>query len=802
MIETIQKESLLQAAKKYVDLGFSVCPVSSNKVPVGKWQHLQKNLPTEQDFQLFNDRRASGIAVIFGEVSGNAELIDIDCKYDLTGKLWDEFFNLICRHLPELWDRLVIAKTKNNGYHILYRCPEISGSKKLAFRPTTEEERQKTYLKTLQETNDEEKAKKQKENDNARVLIETKGEGGYALVFPSPGYEFIQGEISSVPVSSPDQKKVTYISTVPTITPEQRSTLLELARCFDEMPVPEYKPPQEEKDKYPQPPPPTGDDLKPGDDYNQKTDYSDLVKLLEDEGWTFVFERGNKIAMKRPGATTPYSGYVFKDSCSFFCHSSSTEFPHEQKLSPFAVLTFLRYNGDFSRAGKDLAQKGYGSVSSVSNRFHSRKRQNEGKKADSSEYRPILEEKQPSVSMFPSFAFPKRIQAIIQELHEKNGHPADYYGTGILAVTSVAIGSGYKARMRNGWEETGLIFAGLVGSPGAGKTPALNFCMKPVRVMDDKLEAEYQSEKARYEQEEAQLQKGEKMHTEAPQQPQVVTNDFTIESLYEVLMRHPRGIIVHRDELIAWIHTFNQYRKGADEQFWLSTWSNQPITVNRKNNSDPIKINNPYLPVIGGIQPGILPELFSDKREDNGFIDRILFAFPDTQEAPRWIDEQLDDNVFIEYQSIISKLFELNEETVLLLGNNPQVKKYYDKIIDRANNTKDEQLKGLLHKVPTHFARIALLIEMLKYACGEIDKPKHLDSFSLGTIASAIHLTEYFISTAKKIRRYSLPLAPDEVYTVADMIREGNSYSKISKELQISKGTITKMKNKYPEIFR
>jgi hypothetical protein len=747
----------------------SILPVDSKKMPVGRWKHLAENLPTEQDFQQFNHSRVTGIGVIFGKVSGNAELIDIDCKYDTTGKLFDEFFNLICRHVPELWDRLTIAKTKNRGYHIFYKCPEFSGNAKLANRQTTEEE------------------KKLNPKEKVKVLIETRGEGGYALAYPSPGYEFIQGDLS----------------TVPTITPEQRKALFDIAKCFDEMPVPEYKPVREDK---PSQPLPAGDDLKPGDDYNQKTDYAKLIELLESEGWSFVFERGNKIAMKRPGATTTYSGYVFKDSCSFFCHSSSTEFPHEEKLSPFAVYTFLKHNGDFSAAGKDLAAKGYGarktSVSTVSNRFQNRKQQNEAKKADSSEIRPVLEEKTESVSMFPLFAFPKRIQAIIEELAEKNGHPADYYGTGILAVTSVAVGNTFKAKMKNGWEETGLIFAGLVGSPGAGKTPALSFCMKPVRKMDDKLEAEYLSKKERYQQEEAQLQKGEKMPTEAPQQSQVVTNDFTIESLYEVLRRHPRGIIIHRDELIAWIHTFNQYRKGADEQFWLSTWSNQPITVNRKNNSEPIKINNPFLPVIGGIQPGVLEELFSDKREDNGFIDRMLFAFPDTQESPLWIDEQLDLNVFTEYDAYISKLFELDEEAVLLLGNNPQVIKYYNSIIKRANEAKDEQLKSLLHKVPTHFARIALLIEMLRYATGEIKKPQNGDSISIASIQSAERLAEYFIQTAKKVRRYSMPLAPDEVYSVADMIREGYSYSQISAELQISKGTITKMKKKHPEVFR
>ena len=69
--------------------------------------------------------------------------INIDCKYDLTGTLFQDFIQVITDANVELAQKLLIAKTTNGGYHIYYRCNTIEGNKKLASRETTDEEREK-----------------------------------------------------------------------------------------------------------------------------------------------------------------------------------------------------------------------------------------------------------------------------------------------------------------------------------------------------------------------------------------------------------------------------------------------------------------------------------------------------------------------------------------------------------------------------------------------------------------------------------------------------------------------------------
>jgi hypothetical protein len=64
-----------------------------------------------------------------------------------------------------------------------------------------------------------------------------------------------------------------------------------------------------------------------------------------------------------------------------------------------------------------------------------------------------------------------------------------------------------------------------------------------------------------------------------------VVEDTTVEALAAVLEGNPRGVLVARDELSAFVRAMDQYKdhKGTDRQFYLSAWSNSPVTVDRKN---------------------------------------------------------------------------------------------------------------------------------------------------------------------------------------------------------------------------
>jgi hypothetical protein len=55
----------------------------------------------------------------------------------------------------------------------------------------------------------------------------------------------------------------------------------------------------------------------------------------------------------------------------------------------------------------------------------------------------------------------------------------DYVGASMLAVAGAAIGTSRALTIKPGWSETSLLYVANVGSPGSGKTPAMDAVAQP-----------------------------------------------------------------------------------------------------------------------------------------------------------------------------------------------------------------------------------------------------------------------------------------------------------------------------------
>ncbi len=128
-----------QAARKYLALNLSIIPVDGDKRPLFPWSIYQKQKPTIDEVCRWFKKSTPGIAIVTGKVSGCLEVVDVDCKYDLSGSLMEDFCELLKEHAPELFPKLVIARTINKGFHVIYRvsAASVSGNKKIASRPAT-----------------------------------------------------------------------------------------------------------------------------------------------------------------------------------------------------------------------------------------------------------------------------------------------------------------------------------------------------------------------------------------------------------------------------------------------------------------------------------------------------------------------------------------------------------------------------------------------------------------------------------------------------------------------------------------
>jgi len=169
-----------------------------------------------------------------------------------------------------------------------------------------------------------------------QVLIETRGEGGYVLITPTPGYSVEYGAMKSIPE----------------ITQEQRYNLLMNARRFDEVEVPASEIDIQAKKQAIQ------SGKAPWDDYNEK---QDITSLLESYGWSVVYEDSARVHMLRPGdSSTKTSGNYHKQHNLFRCHSTSTCLPPDKSLTASAIYTYYEHGGDFKAATKELASQGFG----------------------------------------------------------------------------------------------------------------------------------------------------------------------------------------------------------------------------------------------------------------------------------------------------------------------------------------------------------------------------------------------------------------------------------------------------------
>ena len=218
---------LFETAKMARMRGVSTVPVElpSKSPTVQTWKWRERRIPDEKtlyaDYQGRNGN--SGVATIGGKVSGNLEFLD----FDIAGDFYGAYVALVESEAPGLIERLPTQQTLNAGFHLLFRCPDIitPGSQKLACkRVEVEGPGRHEYCKKCYDS--------KREGNRFFIYpgaIETKGEGGYIVSAPSPGYTIIhQGDRGN-------------FYDAPAITPAEREILIRCARALDETPLENIK---------------------------------------------------------------------------------------------------------------------------------------------------------------------------------------------------------------------------------------------------------------------------------------------------------------------------------------------------------------------------------------------------------------------------------------------------------------------------------------------------------------------------------------------------------------------------------
>lgn len=237
----------------------------------------------------------------------------------------------------------------------------------------------------------------------------------------------------------------------------------------------------------------------------------------------------------------------------------------------------------------------------------------------------------------------------VEATAEGAGAPADYVLLALLSVTGATIGNARWVSPWRGWAEPPVIWGMCIGNPSAGKSPAIDAVLAPLRraerplrdaaqlemdawekrVKLAKLAQEIWDKKAR-----AAVEKGAAppaMPKEAdagpqPHIPRLVVNDGTVEKLGMIVQAQPKGCLQFRDELAGWLLSMESRNGGSDRAFWLEAFGGRGFTVERMSRA-PLTIERLLLGVLGGIQPDRLSELLLKSRDD-GLLARFIPVWP------------------------------------------------------------------------------------------------------------------------------------------------------------------------------
>jgi hypothetical protein len=557
---------------------------------------------------------------------------------------------------------------------------------------------------------------------STEAIIETRGVGGYVFIY---------------------EKKVTALgySDIKEISVKDREMLMHVSRLFD------YKEPVAEPQHEPIP----AQSIAPWTDFNQRNSVWDLIQ----DDFTIVRRLKDRQVVKRNGGTSEHSGYIFNDSGNLYLFSTGTIYPAETILSPFAIYAYKYHNGDMKAASRELYSKQYGS--------------RQVKQMPAVEYSPADITLDESELVFPLDIFPTAIQQYMLECNRTLNASLDYMGCSMMWMLSIIIGNSVKIQVKTGWVESGILWMAIVGRPGVGKTPNINNIIFPLQKANnneiktyikrmDAYRAYMEMDKKEREGEE-QLRK--------PTKTQFIASDITLEALVELHEENKNAVGVFKDELAGWLKDMNKYRAGSDLEFWLSSWSNKGVALNRKTSKSSF-VESPVIPILGGIQPGILNQFFTEENKDNGFIDRILTCFPDL-EVETYNDNEMDAELLQWYEDFTINMYQEVKRRIVTYDNDNQItpiiatfsagakqewQRIFDEITAMQNSPmENEYMKSMLPKQKSYIPRFALLLNTLDSMTSE--DPYPLDFITKDAVLKAERLSKYFINMAKKVKMKS-----------------------------------------------
>jgi hypothetical protein len=304
------------------------------------------------------------------------------------------------------------------------------------------------------------------------------------------------------------------------------------------------------------------------------------------------------------------------------------------------------------------------------------------------------------VEAFSASFMPAALAPWVDDIANRLQCPPDYVAVAAITALGAVIGRriGIKPQTKTDWVEIPNLWGAYIGRPGMLKSPAMSEALKPIHHLEAEaakdneiaqqayaagVDAYKLRQQVRTSLEKEALKKNPKDPKdvgidlgEEPHEPSEVryrTNDSSYESLGELLISNPAGILIERDELVSLLKHLDRDDQVVARGFYLSGWSGtQPYTFDRIVRGHR-HIEAACISVLGNTQPARMSEYVRRANlggaGGDGLIQRFgLMVWPDA--SPNWtnVDEYPDGRARETAWQVYERASKLDLSTALALG--------------------------------------------------------------------------------------------------------------------------------------
>lgn len=360
----------------------------------------------------------------------------------------------------------------------------------------------------------------------------------------------------------------------------------------------------------------------------------------------------------------------------------------------------------------------------------------------------------------PLEVFPAKIRQMLEQAAMAFKFlPIEVPMVAFIAFLAACVERSRVVVVKDGWEEAGNLYIGLVAGSGMGKSPCFKAFFKHIwkHEVQNKTRWDIEMEDYNLVLEERRKIKNPDELGPLPPKPirtQYLVEDITLEAIINILAENPRGLMWYSDELSSIVLNFDRYSnaKGGTKSKLLSLYDSAPCKTNRQDREKDQVVPAATLSIVGTVQPSILKELFSKMDAASGFLPRIILIL-----AKRTQPAYLKDIVFTGdelLQKIANRLLADNggefipRRIPLSRTAYNNYESWHNEQLMDSTFPESDAIQAIAAKVGTQVIRLALLLHCLNAVLNDTSE---LTEISAATMDKAIKLGDWIIEHQKRI---------------------------------------------------